>query len=778
VSYLTVSNRNSKFDGGLGRRLKSGHLLLALVVVLYLCVSVVLTFRAVGDVRQLVALSPVSTDESRLVRMVLSNLHSGHFGSHRYYDYGGFYFMLCLALAYPAQALTSLDEPTVLVLSRLVSVLFGALSLWGLYLLGRRLFDQMTALLATIIMMVSWVFIFWSVSDHPDSAQVFFLLMALYGCIRLIETSVHRWLWFASLCAALSFSIKYVGIFMLPVIWLAYGLSTVMDWEKGGIPDLRRIRVRFFTWSAAIGLMFGAVFFLTTPYALLNFHEFVGKMKFTSSVASLGKFGVVTHGTVWLEEIGSPKVLSWVLVLFVLAYLVVFFVRYVTRFRDRSPIVDAQLVVIGWVAIFLAFLYWFIDYHPPHYLLPIVPALCLFAARGAMELFRIDSPHKGLTWIVRGAAALILVYALLVRGQEVLAFVQARMSFSLADHPIIRSGEWLEKTFPPDIRIGSDVSYNYIPKSFARLQMDKSLDTDVILLNRSAAGTFNDPELANGFVGGRDAFVRAYEFYQTLLDTQRRPADIIEIRDFGPVVVYLNVGAYFSGEADEPVHVRPYQRDNGIVLPGRQDAGDAVYAFPVQDAEDISSFEDIWGDYAVREEIRGLDGEVLAVVFRVKNSYLPDVGEPLEVLTSLQFPLRPTHLQETRFAQGVELLGYSVVKDVPGADQLVQVDLYWHNTGDITDDYTVFAHVVDGEKRTVGVGDKRPMDGRYPTQKWVKGDVIIERYNIPISPDGSTRPYYLEAGFYRWDTGERLSLLEPGGGTAVMLGPIELDPAL
>lgn len=361
-------------------RLGIMNTLLLLVLVLFLCLTVPLAFRAVGDIRQLAALSPVSTDESRLVRMVLSNLHSGQFGSHNYYDYGGFYFMLCLALAYPAQCLTSLDEPTVLILSRLVSVLFGALSLCGLYLLGQRLFDKMTALLATIIMMVSWVFIFWSVSDHPDSAQVFFLLMALYGCVRLIETSLIKWLLFASLCAALSFSIKYVGIFMLPVIWLAYGLSTVMDWENGGIPDLRRIRWRVFTWSVAIGAMFPAVFFLTTPYSLLKFQEFIDKMKFTSSVASLGKFGVVTYGTVWLEEIGSFKVLSWGLFLFVLVYLVVFFVRYVTRFRGRSPKVDAQLVVIGWVVIFFAFLYWYIDYHPPHYLLPIVPALCLFAA--------------------------------------------------------------------------------------------------------------------------------------------------------------------------------------------------------------------------------------------------------------------------------------------------------------------------------------------------------------------------------------------------------------
>jgi hypothetical protein len=707
----------------------------------------------------------------------LSNLGSGEFGAHRYYDYGGFYFMLCLGLAYPAQCLMTLTEPTVLILSRLVSVLFGVLSLWCLYLLGQRLFDRTTALLGTMIAMTGWVFVFWSVSDHPDLAQVFFLLMSLYGCVRLIETSSIRWLLFASFCAALSFSIKYVGVLMLPIVLLSYLVSTVADREHGGRLDLRRIGWRFFAWCAVTVFVFPAVFFVTTPYALLNLEEFVGRMRFTSSVASLGKFGVVTYGTVWLSEIGSTKILGWGLFLFVLVYLVSFSVRYVTRFRERPRQMDAQLVVVAWAVLFIAFLYWFIDYHPPHYLLPVVPVLCLFAARGAVELLGFRPVHKALRWTVCIAACLILVYAFVTRGQEVFAFWKTRINFSLAEHPIIRSGEWLERSFPADIRISSDASYNYIPRSFGLTNLEASLDSDVILVNRSAAGTYDEPEFADSYVGGREEYLRKYEFYQTLLNPRRRPADIVELRDFGPVIVYLNVSNYLSRVIHERVQARPYDIDHGITLPGRQAGGDAVYVFPVQETEKISSFEDVWGAYAVREDIHALDGEPLAWVFRITNSDLPDAADPLDVLTSARFPLTLAYPSTARFAQGVELLGYTIVSDDPAPGAPVQVDLYWLCTGDVGGDYTVFIHLIDAQGGTLGVGDKRPLDGRYPTYEWEKGDAIIERYSISTSPDGHDGPYWLEVGLYRWDTGERLPVLDSESDTAVILGPLELNPA-
>ena len=92
-------------------------------------------------------------------------------------------------------------------------------------------------------------------------------------------------------------------------------------------------------------------------------------------------------------------------------------------------------------------------------------------------------------------------------------------------------------------------------------------------------------------------------------------------------------------------------------------------------------------------------------------------------------------------------------------------------------DYTVFVHALDHYRRVQGIGDRRPLDGRYPTQKWRTGDVVIERFSVPLSPCAPAAAYHLNVGLYHLDTGERLPLEGPLGGTSLLLGPFELNPS-
>ena len=745
-------------------------LALALFLTLYLFVAILLVFRAVGDVRQLVTFSPISTDESRLVKMVSANLQAGQFGAHRWYDYGGFYFMLCLAVAYPAQAFMTLTEPTILILSRLVSVWCGAASLVILYLCGRKLFDRVTALLAVVAMGVSWVFVVWSVSDHPDVPQVLFVLLALLGCVFLTGSPSAKWLFFASLCAGLAFSIKYVGLFMWPVIVLSLALGLLRHSQE-------RSWKRRFWWfaggSVVSGLVLVVVFFITTPYALTNLADFWERIQFTSEVASKAKFGVPVPGTVWFGEVASVSVLGVGLTVFALVYVLIFCVRYVRRFSAKSWLLDAQLVVIVWTALFLGYLYWQIDYHPPHYLLPILPGLCLLAAAGARELFGFKRRPQWFGLLVRAAVCVVFALSLIVRGEVVWAFALDRLSFSPMDTPLIQAGVWLERTFPPETKIGNDASYNYVPGMFKDVLWDDPAKGDVILLNRSSAGTFDSPDQAGGYVGGRETFLRTYEFYRTMLDPDRRPAHLLPIRDFGAVIVYLNADSILRGKPA----ILPSVAADGLVLPSRETARDAAYVFAAQDQQQISAFAKTWEGYATREEIRGLDGELLAVAFRVKSANLPNADSPLDVLQAPQFPLRPARLTQARFDGGLELLGYTVVGEAREPGQPLEVVLYWRGEGSVGADYTVFVHALDNAGRLQGVGDRQPLDGRYPTSRWKKGDVIIDRFTVPLNPCAASGAYNLEVGLYQPTDGKRLALSGAAGGTAVLLGPVDAQPA-
>jgi hypothetical protein len=77
--------------------------------------------------------------------------------------------------------------------------------------------------------------------------------------------------------------------------------------------------------------------------------------------------------------------------------------------------------------------------------------------------------------------------------------------------------------------------------------------------------------------------------------------------------------------------------------------------------------------------------------------------------------------------------------------------------------YTVFTHLIDEDNRIWGQQDNPPQEGGHPTTRWVKGEVVTDRYNIPIKPDAPPGEYVIEIGLYNAATGERLPVLDERG---------------
>jgi 4-amino-4-deoxy-L-arabinose transferase-like glycosyltransferase len=111
-----------------------------------------------------------------------------------------------------------------------------------------------------------------------------------------------------------------------------------------------------------------------------------------------------------------------------------------------------------------------------------------------------------------------------------------------------------------------------------------------------------------------------------------------------------------------------------------------------------------------------------------------------------------------RFQGGVEL----VAAQVRSTDQGVRVELGWHATARLTDDYTVFVHYMRGEER-VAQDDAQPAGGHYPTSQWQIGDLIFDEHLIPLvePPDSSHDQVIL--GLYRHEDGQHLNRLDQTG---------------
>lgn len=128
--------------------------------------------------------------------------------------------------------------------------------------------------------------------------------------------------------------------------------------------------------------------------------------------------------------------------------------------------------------------------------------------------------------------------------------------------------------------------------------------------------------------------------------------------------------------------------------------------------------------------------------------------------------------EPTRFDGVAELAGYRLSASMVRIGELLDVALLWRATVDQpAADYTVFVHVIDAAGYLVAGHDAQPVNGAYPTGIWSAGETIIDTHSIDtanLSPGG----YRLDVGFYRFETGERVSLAD---GTLSVMLPIELE---
>ncbi len=124
-------------------------------------------------------------------------------------------------------------------------------------------------------------------------------------------------------------------------------------------------------------------------------------------------------------------------------------------------------------------------------------------------------------------------------------------------------------------------------------------------------------------------------------------------------------------------------------------------------------------------------------------------------------PSQPVFPPLVRFQGGVELIDATVRM----ADQGVSVELLWHATERLPDDYTVFVHYMrDGQR--IGQHDAQPAGGQYPTSRWNAGDLIHDDHLValPGPPDPSHDQIIL--GLYRAEDGRPLDVLDEAGQAA------------
>lgn len=111
----------------------------------------------------------------------------------------------------------------------------------------------------------------------------------------------------------------------------------------------------------------------------------------------------------------------------------------------------------------------------------------------------------------------------------------------------------------------------------------------------------------------------------------------------------------------------------------------------------------------------------------------------------------------------IQLLGYDLneTKVKPGG--ILRLTLYWRALRPSDVSYTVFTHLLDADSIIRGQRDSTPVMGERPTTGWAASEVIIDRYEIPISEETLPGPHRVEFGMYDPATGERLPMTREDG---------------
>ncbi|MCX6030455.1 MAG: DUF2079 domain-containing protein [Chloroflexi bacterium] len=152
-------------------------------------------------------------------------------------------------------------------------------------------------------------------------------------------------------------------------------------------------------------------------------------------------------------------------------------------------------------------------------------------------------------------------------------------------------------------------------------------------------------------------------------------------------------------------------------------------------------------------------------------------------LVPLKDPNDPFQIAARFSDQGwsVRLTGWAAAMAVaPGKN--LPVALRWQVAGPAPKDYTVFLHLRDAAGKTVATGDGTPTwFVPLPTSGWPPGGLLTWDGHLVAVPAGLPEGRYdLVAGWYDWQTGERLAAYDEGGnllGDEFVLGPVTVHPA-
>lgn len=257
------------------------------------------------------------------------------------------------------QLLYVLDKTPFYLMGRGITALLGSATIPLVYLIGRRIGGPLTAAGAALLLTLNPEHIAESKLVSVDVPLTFFVTLTLLYCLRLADRPRGKNYVRAGLYLGLGASIKYTAMILAVPIAVAHALRE-RDRKSG---RLRRL-------GPALAVLLGAaVFFATSPFVILDFHQFWADFSYERAHMEAGHFGATGSPTwiYYLKTLGGP-ILGW-------PALVLGIAGMVFLARRRRP---WTVILLSFAAPYLVMIsLW--NMQAERYLMPVVPVFLLFA---------------------------------------------------------------------------------------------------------------------------------------------------------------------------------------------------------------------------------------------------------------------------------------------------------------------------------------------------------------------------------------------------------------
>jgi hypothetical protein len=332
-----------------------------------------------------------------------------------------------------------------LYITRSLSALMGVLTVWWVYAICRRLFDETIALVAALFLALSFLHVRDSHFGVADVAMTGLVMLAVLAILKWRDTGIRLHAAEGGLIAGLAGSTKYNGLGMCVPFIVALVERAIDDRRaRSGKYARRRFTLALVAFSVAMAVGF----FGASPYILIDWSRFTSAVSGVAAHLAEGHGVMLGRGWSYYAGVMLPAAIGWPMFVAGTAGMLALLT---TRFRDAAVLfacpVAYYLVAGRGYTVFA------------RYIIPVLPFLCIAAAWFVVTTVRLAA--KGATPAVRGA--LIAATAIAVVAPTARKTLELDHLLATTDNRVVVAHA-LADVVPPDSSLyQSGEKYGYVP---------------------------------------------------------------------------------------------------------------------------------------------------------------------------------------------------------------------------------------------------------------------------------------------------------------------------